>query len=366
MLTGKRGGYDALLYTIREMEKACNIEPFVIVTDQHTRPDFGYSLNRVLNDTTVGAIISVGEYGSAAVDRNYALSPLYGELAKIFHDHDIRGLLLYGDRLESMIAATVAVTQGIPVYHIQGGEWSGGVDNLYRWAISRLASYHFCATRKAADALIASGEPMSRVEVVGEIKTDRISLRDIDSVAWVTDKPMQKKVVLLQHPDTDFPGETKTTIQAILYALNCMSPRPDINAFYPSTDPGFATIISALERAGVKIHKDVGAATFLGYLRECDFFIGNSSAAVIEAPLLCVPTIIVGTRQRDRIWDDAYTRAVYATPILLNEAIQWACKHTRIQPVCSPYLPGLVCSRIARRLDSMQGIYTPKIYRRKE
>src|SRR6202040_2329789 len=67
-------------------------------------------------------------------------------------------VLLLGDRGEMLAAAIAAVHLNIPIVHIHGGERSGTVDEPVRHAISKLAHYHFTATKNARERLIRMGE----------------------------------------------------------------------------------------------------------------------------------------------------------------------------------------------------------------
>ena len=63
-------------------------------------------------------------------------------------------VLLIGDRYEALAAALAAVYSNLTVAHVQGGEISGSVDESARHAITKLAHYHFPATRRAASSSI--------------------------------------------------------------------------------------------------------------------------------------------------------------------------------------------------------------------
>ena len=56
----------------------------------------------------------------------------------------------------------------IPLIHIQGGEFTGSIDNKVRHAITKLADVHFVATELARERVISMGEDPKYV-----FKTDR-------------------------------------------------------------------------------------------------------------------------------------------------------------------------------------------------
>ena len=76
-------------------------------------------------------------------------------------------VLVIGDRYEAMAAAIAAAYQNICLIHLQGGEISGSIDESTRHAITKLAHYHFPATQRSADYLVAMGENPATVFPLG-------------------------------------------------------------------------------------------------------------------------------------------------------------------------------------------------------
>ena len=74
-------------------------------------------------------------------------------------------------------------------------------------------------------------------------------------------------------------------------------------ASYPASDPGWEGIVEALEAAdGLVVRRNVDNDVYLGLMASADALVGNSSAALVEAPYLSLPAVNVGDRQlgRDR------------------------------------------------------------------
>ena len=76
-------------------------------------------------------------------------------------------VLILGDRGEMLAAALAAVHLGIHVAHIHGGEISGTLDESFRHAISKLAHFHFTASRDAARRLRLMGEHEEHIWTIG-------------------------------------------------------------------------------------------------------------------------------------------------------------------------------------------------------
>ena len=64
-------------------------------------------------------------------------------------------VLIIGDRYEALAAAIAAAYMNIPVFHMQGGEVSGSIDESARHAITKFAHFHFPATERAASSWYA-------------------------------------------------------------------------------------------------------------------------------------------------------------------------------------------------------------------
>lgn len=367
VLVGKRGGFDALLYVINAIKKE-GMHPTVIVTDQNTRQDFGHYLDYILSKTKVDCILSLGEYPSTVFGRMDAMATLMGDLSSYLSTSPVDAMVLYGDRMETLVTAQVCLNFGIPIFHLQGGEWSGGVDNSIRWAITRMAAYHFCSGYEARKELENAGEPISRIEAVGEIKIDRIYANDLMPVPWETKKA--DKIVMLHHANTEVPEKTDVEMKAIYDALQGWD--VSIRAFYPCTDPGFDLILAwyqCMRKNGmeIEIYKDVSADEFLGHVCAADLFIGNSSVAIIECPALYKPSIIVGDRQRGRAHDSYWTQIVppQIAPIVraLSEYLR---KGKRTAAPIARYTSGRAAPRIAGRIRQLlEDSYPllPKVYR---
>ena len=67
-------------------------------------------------------------------------------------------IILHGDRVEALAGALVAATNYIRSAHIEGGEVSGTIDEIFRHCNSKLAYSHFVSSEPAAQRVRALGE----------------------------------------------------------------------------------------------------------------------------------------------------------------------------------------------------------------
>ncbi|MEZ5867492.1 MAG: UDP-N-acetylglucosamine 2-epimerase [Defluviimonas denitrificans] len=81
-------------------------------------------------------------------------------------------VVVHGDRVEALATALVAATNYIRSAHIEGGEVSGTIDEVFRHCNTKLASHHFVSSEAAADRVRTLGEPSERIHVIGSPELD--------------------------------------------------------------------------------------------------------------------------------------------------------------------------------------------------
>src|ERR1700680_1703818 len=89
------------------------------------------------------------------------------EFASEFHRLKPDVVVLIGDRYEALAAAIAAAYMNITLFHIQGGEVSGSIDESARHAISKFAHFHFPSTVRAAEYLARMGERKDTILGIG-------------------------------------------------------------------------------------------------------------------------------------------------------------------------------------------------------
>lgn len=68
-------------------------------------------------------------------------------------------IVVHGDRLEALAGAIVSALNNIKVFHIEGGEISGTIDESIRHAISKFSHYHLVSNEEAKKRVLQMGEP---------------------------------------------------------------------------------------------------------------------------------------------------------------------------------------------------------------
>jgi UDP-N-acetylglucosamine 2-epimerase (non-hydrolysing)/GDP/UDP-N,N'-diacetylbacillosamine 2-epimerase (hydrolysing) len=306
VVTGKRGGFGALSKIMAGIENDPEMELIVIATDMHLSDTFGYTIDEVKSKARVDAVVHLGDYGDMPLDRTIAMGKLVAKLAPVLDSNRPDVVLLLGDRGETLAAAMCAAEMGIVIAHIQAGDISGGIDELHRHSITKLAHLHFSQNEAQRQRVIKLGEDSDRVWNVGAPYVDNIlngSLLGRDSALRKCKlEPEKDYFIVLQHSDSYRPNVGYDHTKAILEVME--SRKEVVLIVYPCSDPGYKQVIKALAefRDNPRFHffRNIEAILFLSLLKGCKALIGNSSGGIIEAPYMNVPFINVGLRQEGR------------------------------------------------------------------
>lgn len=336
VVNGKRGGFNALLPTMRAIDAEPSLELQVLLTDMHLSEQFGYTLDYAKRYISIAQTVPLNQTGGSARERTEALGRGLTGLARAFDELKPDLILILGDRSETLIAAFAALQLGIPIAHIQGGEISGNLDGIQRHAITKLAHLHFTETERARRTVLHLGEERWRVTRVGAPYVDFIFQKLYTPASEVRakfalteDEPF---LLVLQHPETRTPERSRADMEEVLAAVEATGLRAIVA--YPCSDQGYEGIIEAIEaRRGnpqFSIYKNIPAEDFIGLQACAKVLVGNSSAAIYEAPYVYLPAVSVGSRQRKR---ERENNIIDVPPerALIKQAIDTARFDTRFQ-----------------------------------
>jgi UDP-hydrolysing UDP-N-acetyl-D-glucosamine 2-epimerase len=199
---------------------------------------------------------------------------------------------LIGDRWELLPAAMTASYLNIPIFHIQGGEDSGNIDQRVRHAVSMLSDIHFPSHKKAAYRLASM--KLTNVFCHGCPSLDLIKGLGLEA------KP-QKRIICIFHPHTDEQSKAGDQTKAVLKHVStfCKDKGYSLYWFAPNNDPGNNEVRAAIK--DVKIIDNLVGEKFLELLVTAKMVVGNSSCAIRECSFLGIPAVNIGMRQKDRV-----------------------------------------------------------------
>lgn len=310
-VTGIRSEYDIMSSVFRAIASHSDLEIQLVVTGAHLSEAFGHTIDEIHTDgfVVVDEIESLlnGDQTSFRVKGlAIQLQGLVQTVTRIRPDI----LLVLGDREEAMTTALVGAYMNIPVAHIAGGDRViGNVDDQIRHAVTKLAHLHFVTNLESKERILRLGEQPFRVFDVGNPGLDRLlEVPVIDTselsqrlgFAIADDEPL---IILIQHVISTETDQAYEQMKVSLEAIRELGVKTVLS--YPNSDAGGQQMICAIREyeALPFLHtaKNIPRLEFVNLMRRASCLLGNSSAGILEAPLLKLPVINVGNRQSGRL-----------------------------------------------------------------
>jgi UDP-N-acetylglucosamine 2-epimerase (hydrolysing) len=213
-------------------------------------------------------------------------------------------VVTHGDRVEALAGTLVAAINYIRSAHVEGGEVSGTIDEMFRHCNSKLAYSHFVSSEAAAARVRALGEPDEAIHVIGSPELDfhgQPSGVTLDEVRARYAIPFADYGIAVFHPVTSEADSMGAQAAALFGALQ--ESGRDFVVIAPNNDPGSEAIfavLGALPAARFRVLPSMRFAHFSELMKHAACMVGNSSAGVREAPFLGLPSLDIGTRQSGR------------------------------------------------------------------
>jgi len=365
VVTGTRAEYGLLEPVMRAVNKSKRLALQTIVAGMHLAPEFGHTADQVRRD---GFRIDAQVDMLLAADRPAATAKGFGVgavgMAQAFEQVEPDVVLVLGDRVEVLAAATAAVLSNRLLAHIHGGERTrGGHDESIRHAVTKLAHVHFPATEQSARRIIRMGEDPSTVHVVGAPGLDSIlnerpaGVRELSAAVGLdVGKPF---LLVVQHSVSTSPEAGGRQFQATLQATQTIG-LPTV-AIYPNSDPGQRGIVEAIAAAiagdQIKAVRNLPRKQYLGLLKHAAALVGNSSSGLLEAASYKTPAVNIGIRQQGRerganVIDADHDPMAIARA--LRRALSDARFRRRLGVAKNPYGDGKTSGRIVRVLERLK------------
>jgi GDP/UDP-N,N'-diacetylbacillosamine 2-epimerase (hydrolysing) len=306
-ITGTRADYPRVKSVLAEINRRKDMELQLIVTGSHLLKEYGNSIKEIIDDgfkVTSKVPMFIGDYNSP-FGMAQAASRCTKGISEVLQQYEPDLVLLTVDRVETLASAVAVSLMNFPIAHIQGGEVTGTIDESIRHAVSKLSHIHFPATKDAAERIVRMGEDSKMVFQVGCPYIDIIK-----SIEKKTKKQLAKQygfnankslIIFTQHPVTTEFGSSTNQINTTLKALSHFSDS-QIIAFSSNTDAGGQEIIEKVKKEKNFVHiPNMISSDFLSLMSNADVMVGNSSAAIREAPSFNLPAVNIGSRQQGRL-----------------------------------------------------------------
>ena len=302
-MTGTRADFGKLSSLMDIIEKTDGFECHIFVTGMHTLEKYGSTFDEVEKKGYKN--ITIFHNQTDTNQQDIILAKTITGFSKFIKQISPDMIIVHGDRIETLAGAIVGSLNNILVSHIEGGEISGTVDELIRHAVTKLSHIHFAANNDAKQRLIQLGESKNSIFVIGspdiEVMTS-VELPTIDQVMGHYKIPFKDFAVFIFHPITTELDALQQQISEVISSL--IESNKNYIVIYPNNDTGTEIILEEIKKIENNkkfiIFPSIRFLYFLTILKNAQFIIGNSSAAVREAEVFGTPAINIGTRQQNR------------------------------------------------------------------
>jgi len=331
-VTGTRADFGKLEPLAIAARDAGHVVSFY-VTGMHMMDRYG--LTKLEVRRTEGVTVHEAENQNHGDPQDQILARTIGNFSAFVTEHKPELVVIHGDRVEALACALVCATNYVRCAHIEGGEVSGTIDEIYRHCNTKLASNHFVSSEIAKRRVMAMGEAEELIHVIGSPELDFHANPSGVSIAEVKDRydiAFDAYGICTFHPVTSeqatIAAQTKSLFAALETSGRCFV------VIAPNNDPGsedIFAVLNALPADRFRVLPSMRFAYFSELMKNAAVIVGNSSAGVREAPFLGVPSLDIGTRQTNRASAPSLrsAKAADADAILDFLATCWGEKHQR-------------------------------------
>ena len=202
-LTGTRADFGKLKPLISAVKNSGDFNYLIAVTGMHLSERYGNTQVEIekAGFTNRKAFANVDEKHRSAV----VLANTISGLTSVVDDFRPDLLVVHGDRIEALAGAITGALSNVRVAHIEGGEFSGTIDESLRHAITKLSHLHFVANTSAAKTVQQLGEDPSSIFVIGSPEIDLMlspHLPSIESVRRHYEIAFDRYAILIFHSVT--------------------------------------------------------------------------------------------------------------------------------------------------------------------
>jgi UDP-N-acetylglucosamine 2-epimerase (hydrolysing) len=328
-LTGTRADFGKLKPLIQEISKSEEYEYMIFATGMHHLNKYGKTLNEIGKSGFTNIFPYINQVDSE--DMEMVLANTIKGLSRFLHETKVDLIVVHGDRVEALAGAITGSLRNILVAHVEGGEISGTIDELIRHSTSKLSHIHFVATDTARKRLLQLGEKENTIYQIGSPDVDVMlsdKLPNLEDAMSRYQIDYASYAIAILHPVTTDELDIQRS-NAEIFVETLLDSQRNYIVIYPNNDPGSSEIFSSYKKLSgcprIMVFPSLRFEYFLTLLKNAEFIIGNSSAGIHETPIYAVPTINLGTRQKNRfshetIFDTAFDKnKILETISMLNK-----------------------------------------------
>ena len=320
-LSGTRADFGKLKSLMRISQDSKNFEVHLFVTGMHMNSLYGFTFDEIVKAGFKNIFTFINHTSNEFMDRT--LAKTIEGFSQYIEQINPDLIVVHGDRLEALAGAIVGSLNNILVAHIEGGEVSGTIDELIRHSVSKMSHIHLVANNEAKKRLIQLGEFDKSIFILGSPDLDLMnenSLPDLIKVKEYYEIQFSEFSMAIFHPVTTEYGNINKYSKNFVDAL--IESQKNYILIYPNNDLGSKEILTEIKKLKsldrFRIFPSLRFEYFLRLLKESEFIVGNSSVGIREAPYYSVPTIDIGSRQKNRAKHDTIFNCNYKKEIILQ------------------------------------------------
>lgn len=364
IVTATRAEFGLLLPVIRELRKfeSVQLKIELIVTGTHLIELYGNTIDEIKeNDVRIDQIVPIPVKSETVCQISNNQADALVKFTELFALNQYDGVVLLGDRYETLAIAVAAGNTHTPIFHLCGGDTTeGAIDEWIRHSITKIAYLHFPTNEESRSRIIQMGENPDRVFNYGSTSIDNIlqaatMSRDEALKSIGIDSNVQY-ALCTYHPVTMETQDVAEDMQQFLDAIKRF-PKLEFIVTKSNADQGGAKINQILDNAekhisNLHVYSSLGIKRYLSLMKYAEFVLGNSSSGIIETPAFHIPTVNIGDRQRGRLHIDSIIDCgenvediCMAIQKAMSDSFKEMCKKT----LC-PYGDGHAAEQIADQI----------------
>lgn len=320
-LTGTRADFGKLKSLISLVDNDPDFKAYIFVTGMHMLRKYGFTVKEVEQSSFKTIYKYINQRAEDSMD--IVLAKTIMGLSDYVKEVKPEMIVVHGDRVEALAGAIVGSLNNILVSHIEGGEVSGTIDELIRHSVTKMAHLHYVSNETAKRRLLQLGESRQSIHIIGSPDLDIMSSDKLPSVAKVKKRyhiPFDDYGILMYHPVTTEVETLEENIRNVVDAV--LDSGKNFVVIYPNNDLGTDIIITEYlrleNRKNFSVYPSIRFEYFLTLLKNAKIVVGNSSAGVREAPFYGIPSLDIGTRQKNRATSKSIINLVNNNEDILN------------------------------------------------
>lgn len=280
-------------------------------------------------------------------------------------------VIVQGDTTTATAAALAAFQRRIPVAHVEAGLRTDDPVNPFpeemnRRLVSRLARWHFAATQRHADNLLAEGVPPESVIVTGNPVVDALhgmlarQERSPKLTQLLTATAGLKRVTVTTHRRESFGERMGANLRAL---RRFVERHPDTAVIFPMhPNPAVraaAAILGGVDR--VWLIDPLDYPDFIGLLSESWVIASDSGGVQEEAPSLGVPLLILRENtERPEVLDTGLAKLCPTADDLALMLDEMYRTDATAKPTDNPFGDGHAGEKIVAALAAAFGVLVPE------